>query len=226
MPIQKKVCFAFADATMMKNRCPSILAAGILVATLSGCQSLSYTDQGVLAGGATGAGVGALVGDATGNAGTGAIIGAGIGALSGGLIGNGLDEVEARNRAQIAAQMGRAIPVGGVQVQDVLGMAAAGVDEELIVNHIRANGMMRPLQAQEVIALQQQGVSKPIIATLQTTPVVQPQPQMIAGPPPGAVMVPQPVYAAPPPWYYPPPHFHAGCYPRRPRSSFGVSFSN
>lgn len=206
--------------------------------TSVGCHPMNYTDQGTLLGGATGAGVGALIGDATGNAGPGAIIGAGIGAITGNLIGNGLDEVEARNRAAIAAQMGRAIPPGGVQPQDILAMTQAGVDEELIVNHIRANGVAVPLQANDVIALQQQGVSKGIIAALQTAP----RPQ--AGLPPGAVpagavpvapgpvMVAQPYYYPPPAYYYGPPpmrmhpHFFYSQHHHRPRSSVGFTFSN
>ena len=55
---------------------------------LTGCESMTHTEKGVLGGGAIGAGTGALIGSATGHAGAGAVIGAAVGGLSGGLIGN------------------------------------------------------------------------------------------------------------------------------------------
>ena len=203
---------------------------------------MNYSDQGTLLGGATGAGAGALIGEATGgNAGAGAIIGAGLGAITGNLIGNGFDEAEARNRALIAQQMQQQIPPGGVQINDILGMTAAGVDEELIVNHVRANGLARPLAAQDVIALQQRGVSKNVIGALQTSPVGQPStygaPQGMPqgyGPPmvgPVPVMQPVPVYYPPPPpyWYAPPPprvvpSFYYSSGGRRSHTGVGFSF--
>ena len=205
---------------------------GILLLGLVGCRSMTYGDQGTLLGGVGGAGVGALVGEATGgNAGPGAIIGAGLGALGGGLVGNGLDEIEARNRAEIAAQLGRQIPPGGVSVPDVMTMVAAGVDEELVVNHIRANGVVAPLSAQDVIALQQQGVSKGIIAALQTSPpprAVAPQgvPYPVPGPYPPPVIVQEHHYGPPPPWFCPPHFFYHHHGHRRPRTSVGFSISN
>src|SRR5437016_4059948 len=125
-----------------------VSSAMLVLLTAAGCQSPYYADQGALIGGLGGATIGAL---ASKHKAAGAVIGAGVGALSGGLVGGGLDQVEARNRAQIAAQMGRQIPPGGVQVNDVLGMTHSGVDEELVINHIRANGMARPIQAGELI---------------------------------------------------------------------------
>jgi hypothetical protein len=147
-----------------------------------------------VAGGLGGAGVGALIGSASGNAGPGALIGAGVGAVSGALVGGGLDEIEARNRAQIASQIGRQLPPGGVQMNDVLAMSNAGVQEDLIVNHIRANGMMQPLQAGDLIALQQQSISPAIVTAMQTSP-----PRMAAAPPMVMPVGPPPMY------YYPPP---------------------
>lgn len=218
----------------MKRQRPWLLGLALLATSMLGCHPMNYTDQGTLLGGATGAGVGALIGEATGgNAGPGALIGAGVGAIAGNFVGNGLDEVEARNRAQIAAQMGRQIPPGGVQPQDVIAMVRSGVDEELIVNHIRANGVAVPLQANDVIALQQQGVSKGVIMALQMSP----RPQM-AGPPAAMpvaaqpVMMaqpyyyPAPVYYGPPPWRPAPSFYYSVHSHHRPRSSIGFSFSN
>ena len=201
-----------------------LLAAALLAA--AGCRSPFYADQGALAGGLTGAGIGALVGDATGNALPGAAIGAGIGAVSGGLIGGAIDEVEAKNRAMIAQQMGQQIPPGGVTVNDIVAMTRSGVDEELIVNHIRANGVAQPVQANELIILQQQGISKTVIGAMQTTP---PQGMNAARQP-----MPQPMpmaYPAPYPYYYPPPpppYWGYGVYTpaHRGRVGWGVSYSS
>src|SRR5690348_1378189 len=71
-----------------------------------GCQSPYHADQGALFGGLTGAGVGAVVGNAVGNPAAGALLGAGVGTVTGAAVGSSLDDIEARNRAQIAAQMG------------------------------------------------------------------------------------------------------------------------
>jgi hypothetical protein len=181
------------------------------VIVTAGCQSPYYADRGALAGGLGGAGAGALIGSASGHAGAGALIGAGVGAVSGALVGGGLDEIEAKNRAQIAAQMGRQLPPGGVQINDVLAMSNAGVQEELIVNHIRANGMMQPLQAGDLIALQQQSVSPAIVTAMQTSP-----PRMAAAPPMAVPVAPPPVYyyPPPPPVYYRPPSVGFSYYSR------------
>src|SRR5437762_5211623 len=106
----------------------------LLVATAAsqGCNSPYYADRGALFGGLTGAGVGALVGHATGHTGAGAAIGAGVGALTGAAVGSGLDDIEAKNRAQIEARLGRPVAVGSVSMEEVITMTHAGVADELI----------------------------------------------------------------------------------------------
>ena len=155
----------------------------VLAGSLAGCQTANNTEQGALFGGLLGAGTGAVVGHALGNTGAGAAIGAGVGVLSGAAIGHGVDESEARNRALIEAKLGRQV-AGAVTVPDVVAMSQSGVDEGLIVNHIHAHGLAAPLQASDVIYLQQQGVSRNVIAVMQTAPVA---------------VAAQPVYAVPPP---------------------------
>lgn len=171
--------------------------AAALLAACAGCYSPYYADRGALFGGATGAGVGAIVGNAMGNTAAGALIGGGVGALTGAAVGQGMDDIEARNRAAIAAQMGRPVNPGAVTVDDVISMSRAGVNQDLIAGHVRANGVARPLTSQDLIVLQNSGVSVPVIQTMQTAPQAIAQ-QPIAGP-----VVMQPVY--PYPVYYPPP---------------------
>ena len=154
--------------------------AVVFAVVLTGCESPYHSDRGALLGGLLGAGTGAVIGGATGHPGAGAAIGAGVGALSGAAIGSGMDEIEAKNRAEIAQTLGRQVAAGAVTVNDVIAMTKARVNEELIVNHIRANSMAAPLQSADLIRLQQEGVSSRVIAQMQASPprpvAVQPAP--------------------------------------------------
>lgn len=192
--------------------------AMMLIATV-GCNSPYHADRGALVGGLTGAGAGAIIGDAVGNTAGGTLLGAGIGAVAGNAIGAGMDESEARNRAYIEERLGRALPSGGVTTQDVIAMTRSGVDPELIVNHVRANGTAQQLSANDLIVLQQEGIDKRVIGALQTTPRPQP-PAGIAAP---AAYGPQPVYYGPAPvGYYP---VYAAP-PPPPPIGFGFSYSS
>lgn len=192
----------------------------VLSAALSGCNSPYRSDQGALFGGLTGAGVGALVGNAVGATGAGAAIGAGVGALSGAAIGGSLDEIEARNRAEIQARLGRPL-VGAVTTNDVIAMTRAGVSEEVIATHVRNHGMAAPLQAGDLIMLSQQGVSPRVVQAMQAPPVVQP---VVYQQPVAAPVIVEERFVAGPPYWGP---YH--CYPRhyrRPGVSWGVSVSH
>lgn len=188
---------------------------------LVGCQSPYHADQGALFGGLTGAGVGAVVGNAVGNPAAGALLGAGVGTVTGAAVGSSLDDIEARNRAQIAAQMGAQVRPGVVSMADVINMSRAGVSEPLIVTHIQHNGMAAPVSASDLIVLKQQGVSDGVIQVMQAVPMqampMQPQPVAMAPGPP--VIVEEHYYGGPyygP--YYGPRRYHGG-----PRTSFGFS---
>jgi len=190
------------------------LSALMFLAVAPACHSPYRSDQGALVGGLTGAGVGALVGNAVGNTGAGAAIGAGVGALSGAAVGGSLDEIEARNRAEIEARLGRPAPAGAVSMDDVIAMTRAGVSEEVIVTHVQNHGMTAPLKAADLIVLQQQRVSPRVVQIMQAPPAAA----SYAAPP--AVMVPQP-YVVPAPYYYGPPYPYY--YRPYPRVGWGVS---
>ncbi len=175
---------------MNPNIRPFIPIGLVLATSLAGCETPNHTDQGLLFGGLLGAGTGAVVGHALGNTGAGAAIGAGVGALSGAAVGAGMDQTEARNRALIEARLGRQV-AGAVTIPDVIAMTRSGVDEGLIINHLHAHGLAAPLQATDVIYLQQQGVSRNVIAVMQTEHLavaMQPVP-VYADPPAGGVIV-------------------------------------
>ncbi|MGD9721188.1 MAG: glycine zipper domain-containing protein [Pirellulales bacterium] len=210
------LCRSFANANAI-GWCCVLLAAG--------CASPYRSDQGALFGGLTGAGLGALVGSASGNTGAGAAIGAGVGALSGAAVGGTLDDIEASNRAEIAARLGRPAPTGSVTIDDVVAMTRAGVAEEVIVTHVRNHGPARPPQASDLIVLQQQGVSPRVVQAMQSAP---PPAQAMAGPPMVVAEpypVPAPVYWGPPYGYYP---YPPPCYRpyRRGGVHWGVGFAN
>jgi hypothetical protein len=238
-PLSSHPGFSRKDVRVMSFLVTRLLVPVSLLIVLAGCRSPYYADQGALVGGLGGAGVGAIVGNAVGNTGAGALIGAGAGALGGAMVGNALDDVEARNRAQIAQQMAAVNmqpPVGAVTANDAVQMTRAGVTPELIVNHIRANGTVGPLQSADVIYLSQQGVHPDVIGAMQNPPA-----RMAAAPvamAPGAVMAPGPViveHVAPAPviveehFYGPPRYLHHHHHHRRhhpPGVSWGVSVSH
>ena len=190
----------------MRWTLPARFTAILMWLLASGCNSPYRADRGALFGGLTGAGVGALVGNAVGETGAGAAIGAGVGALTGAAIGGSLDEIEARNRAEIEARLGRPAPSGAVTVDDVVAMSAAGVDEQVMITHIRRHGPAQPLGTNELIHLQNHRVSPRVIQALQEPPL------MPAGPRPVLV---EPCHYGPypygPPW--PPPHYYYRHYP-------------
>jgi hypothetical protein len=181
------------DVPMVRALSCSIVAI-LAVSCSVGCQS--YTGQGALLGGLGGAGLGALIGHASGHTGAGAAIGAVAGAVGGGAVGSSLDNIDAKNRAQIAAATGHAS--GAVDVNDVIAMTRAGVDEQIIINQLATAGLQRPLGAGDVIYLQQNGVSPHVISIMQQTRVAVAAPPpgtvVVAGGPPTAVIVARPCY--------------------------------
>lgn len=194
-----------------------VLAATVVV----GCQSPFYADRGAGVGALGGAGVGALVGNAVGNTAGGALIGAGVGALGGAMVGSAIDEVQAQNRAEIAAVLGRQVQPGAATPEEVVAMSRQGVAPPLIQNYVRTSGVARPLTAQDVIFLHQNGVSDDVITVMQNPPqpaAVQPVPMMAAGPAP--VVVEEHYYAPPP---YCEPHWRRHYYHGEPGVSWGIS---
>jgi hypothetical protein len=198
-----------------------------LACALAGCRSPYYADRGAVFGGLTGAGVGALVGNALGETAGGAAIGAGVGALTGGAIGGAMDDIEARNRAEIAAQLGRPVAQGQANIGEVVEMTRAGVDPRLIVNYVNSAGMAQPPSAQDVIHLTQQGVSPDVIQAMQSPRVAQ-APVYVAPPPATPVIIEEHHYGGP---WWPTHHFdlhhhhHRHRHHGHGRVGWGISFS-
>ncbi len=148
------------------------------IALVAGCQTPDHATEGAVVGGVGGAGVGALIGNASGHA--GAAIGAGVGALTGAALGAGQDKADAQRQAAIDAA---SRPVGTVTVDNVIAMAQQRVDDSIIINQVRANRMVAPLQSDDVIRLQQNGISPEVIRAMQDSPPV-PRGVIVEGPPP------------------------------------------
>jgi uncharacterized protein YcfJ len=208
---------------MILNRHFLSTACLLVITVLLGCRSPYRSDQGALFGGLLGAGTGAVVGNAVGNTGAGAAIGAGVGALSGAAVGSELDQIDAKNRAMIAQQLGRQVSANPVSIDDVVNMTRAGVDEELIANHVHTHGVNKILQAQDLIYLQQQGVSKRVISAMQEPPLRQAPPTVIQQGTPPPVIIEECPYGPP---YWGPPYFYYRHYRPEPRVHWGLSFMN
>ena len=200
----------------LRLRIPALLILAISSMAV-GCQSPYYADRGAGFGALAGAGTGAIIGHATGNTGAGTAIGAGIGALTGATVGTAMDDMAAQNRAQIATQLGRQVQAGAANINEVVAMSRAGVEPRLIQNYIRTSGVAKPLSAQDVIYLHNQGVATDVIQAMQTPTV--PNGPVVAGRPP--VIVEEPLYG-PPACYGP----HYGYYRHRgPQLGWGVTIA-
>jgi outer membrane lipoprotein SlyB len=166
-----------------------LLGALVPLICLNGCQSLSNTDKGALAGGGIGAGTGALIGSATHHTGAGALIGGAVGALAGGLTGAAIDDSEQKQDAKLAAAT--APPARGpMLVQDVAQMARDHISDEVIVNQIRTSRTIFNLSVDDINYLKQNGVSDPVIAEMQNT--VYHYPRRVFTPAPVVVVEPGP----------------------------------
>lgn len=157
---------------MSRRRARSILLILLLSALTGGCQT--NADRGTFFGTLLGAGTGAIIGNQTGNRDKGALIGGVVGGLAGNAIGSSVDEMEARNREMIEQRLGRKVRPGAVTIDDVINMSKAGVDDELIINHIRAHGVATSLTTPDIILLKNQEVSPRVIATMQNPPIARP----------------------------------------------------
>ncbi|QGJ69076.1 Hypothetical protein PBC10988_7420 [Planctomycetales bacterium 10988] len=178
----------------------------------TGCRSPYHADRGTAFGAGTGAVLGAIVGEAASNNPlAGAAIGTVAGAVVGNAVGSSMDEMEARNRAAIEAQLGQQIPVGRVTVQDVVSLSNSRIADELIINHIRGNGMVAPLTTNDLVYLNNAGVSPNVIAVMQEPPPAPPRQPVIVEERPVVVHQPAPVVVHE---YWGPPRHHY-CHPPR-----------
>lgn len=77
---------------------------------------------------------------------------------------------DARNRQAMEQKTGRPVQARPVTVHDVIGWRQAGVEDENIITHIRTHGLYQPIQTQEELQLQNNGVSTQVIRTMREHP--------------------------------------------------------
>jgi hypothetical protein len=176
-----------------KKKLPGRLLLAALM-LMSGCESMSPTDRGVVGGGALGATAGGLIGAATRtNPVVGALAGGILGATAGGLIGN---EVERSEQRQAMRQAAANAPPP-LSLTDIASLTQHGTSDGIIINQIRTTGSVYRLTAAQIEWLQQSGVHEGVISEMQQTAYRAPRP--VYGPPPvQPVYVVEPVYAPPP----------------------------
>jgi hypothetical protein len=76
--------------------------------------------------------------------------------LAGAAIGDSIDQDLAQSQALIEQRLGRRLS-GAATVSDVIAMTQANLSEEVISTHIRANGVARPPQVDDLITLRNAG---------------------------------------------------------------------
>ncbi len=173
-----------------------LLLGGALLVLGGGCQSMSNTDRGTLAGGGIGAATGALIGSATHHAGAGALLGGAVGAIAGGLTGSAIDNSERKQAAATAAAVAAANQPPPLSLEDIQKLSASGTSDGVIINQIRASGSQYRLTADQILWLQQYGVHDSVIREMQATAYRAPRAVYTAAPaypPPVYVYEPAPV---------------------------------
>jgi hypothetical protein len=120
---------------------------------------------------------------------------------SGAPIGTTLDDIDARNRADIAAQLGRPVAPGPATPAEVAAMTHAGVDPRFIISYINRSTNMNPITAQDVIYLHEQGVNEQVIQAMLTPGAAYSRSEIARTMPPRILIIEEP-------WpYYGYPHY-------------------
>jgi hypothetical protein len=154
---------------------------------LTGCESMSNTDKGVLGGAGLGALAGGVIGSATGHAGAGAAIGAGLGGVAGGLTGAAVDNSERKQAIRQAAAQNPPL-----SLPDIVQLTQKGTSDSVIIDQIRLTGSVYHLSAQDLMWLQDNGVREPVVREMQATAYRPVRRIYTAAPPPVVVVEPPP----------------------------------
>ncbi len=144
-----------------------VLLAGVLLplSATCGCSSMSNTGQGIAGGAVVGGFFGTLLGLAAGRPLEGAAAGAAIGGTVGGVSGAAEDGRDRRVAQSVAAAQQR----GYQELSEVAKMHQAGVNDAVIIQHVQTCGAIFNLTSDQIVWLKQQGISDPVIQTMQYT---------------------------------------------------------
>lgn len=114
-------------------------------------------------------------------------------------VGTSLEDIDARNRADIAAQLGRPVAAGPATPAEVAAMSHAGVDSRFIICYINRSVEMNPITAQDVIYLHDQGVNEQVIQAMLTPGSALSRAEVARSMPPRIMIIGDPWW----PYYYP-----------------------
>ena len=178
----------------------------------------NQTRDGALLGGVTGALLGGVVGHQKHETAEGALIGGAVGAIAGGVIGNSRDQAyrqqyyqphvayptyhEHRTYVQVPTQR-VVVNRRPVTTAEVINMTRSGVSDAVIVAHIQSNGVAMQPDVNDVILMNQEGVSDYVVNIMQAggrgSPVYQ-QPNTVyrTYPQPSPVVVREEYHYSPP----------------------------
>ena len=141
----------------------------------------NQTRDGALMGGVAGALLGGVIGKQSNDTTEGALIGGAVGALAGGAIGNQRQQAERQryynsqrvyptyheHRTYVQVPQQRVVTRRPVTTSEVINMTRSGVSDAVIVAHIQSNGVaMRP-DVNDVILMNQEGVSDYVVTMMQ-----------------------------------------------------------
>jgi outer membrane lipoprotein SlyB len=146
---------SFFSGEFMKKTALTVLTVAVLI---SSCEN--KTETGALVGAGTGALAGGLIG---GNI-TGVVVGGAIGAAAGGLIGYALDEQDRKIMEQRSPQTLKRIDRGEqLTLDDIKNMTKNGLNDDTIINQIKATNSSFRLTTSQIIDLKNSGVSQRVI---------------------------------------------------------------
>ena len=143
----------------------------------------NQTRDGALLGGVTGALLGGVVGHQKHETAEGALIGGAVGAIAGGVIGNTRDQAYRQqyyqpqvvyptyheHRTYVQAPPQRVVVSRRpVTTSEVINMTRSGVSDAVIVAHIQSNGVAIQPDVNDVILMNQEGVSDYVVNVMQT----------------------------------------------------------
>lgn len=197
---------------LLRNEMNQQIALVTFVAMLAGigCRAIGpNTQTGGTIGGLGGAAMGALAGAERGKSLEGAAIGAVAGTLLGGTLGNQIDRDIARDDSFRQASFQEAAS-HAVTIDSVAELVASGLSDDVIAEHIRANGVLQRWTAQDLIQLKQRGVSDRVINAMQQATLVSATDRR-AELAPYPIIVREPFCPGPPPPVFfvgPPRHHH------------------
>ncbi|HEX4414927.1 MAG TPA: hypothetical protein VH107_14930, partial [Lacipirellulaceae bacterium] len=81
-------------------------------------------------------------------------------------LGTSFEDIDARNRADIAAQLGRPVAPGPATPSEVVAMTQAGVNPRFIICYVNRSTSIAPVNAQDIIYMHEHGVEEQVIQAM------------------------------------------------------------